>query len=293
MPGNYPAITPTTKLSTAVEVVSWGFEMIDRVNDIAWQAQQGSVAAIIQVLNAKLAKSGVRIRAIFVDGVLQLLCEASRVDQLEQSTLVENIRMNLELIAPRNIRRVKINSRIVREEQLLWHEEISRDSENQLLWSQEITLVQPNIIKQLIKDLTLARTESEKPNLPNYKDKPKSSPPILITSSLCILLLLGWIVYLQYGVKNFIQIETSKSTDVTPKDDPFAAAVRLANQASLSAKTALTSAQWLEIAATWQRASDLMATVSPTHQRYQEAKIRTQLYRKFSEAAQQEANKSK
>ena len=39
--------------------------MADRINDIAWQAHLGSVAAIIQVLNEKLAKSGVRTRANF------------------------------------------------------------------------------------------------------------------------------------------------------------------------------------------------------------------------------------
>ncbi|BDI17543.1 hypothetical protein ANSO36C_33450 [Nostoc cf. commune SO-36] len=49
----------------------------------------------------------------------------------------------------------------------------------------------------------------------------------------------------------------------------------------------------IEIAAKWQRASDLMSTVPQKHSRYQEAKIRTQLYKKYSEAAQKEADKSK
>ena len=119
--------------------------MVDQINDIAWQAHQGSVAAIIQILNERLANSGVRTRAIFEKGVLQLLCEASTVDKLEQSILVKQIRQILESIAPRNIRRVNINSRIVREQQLLWLEEISRDPENQLLWSEEVTLVKPHI----------------------------------------------------------------------------------------------------------------------------------------------------
>ncbi|MHC5826972.1 MAG: hypothetical protein ACYT04_66665, partial [Nostoc sp.] len=85
------------------------FHVVDRINDIAWQAHQGSVAAIIQLLNEKLAKSGVRTRAIFSDGVLQLLCEAARVEQLEQSPVVEQIQQILESIAPRQIRRVNIN----------------------------------------------------------------------------------------------------------------------------------------------------------------------------------------
>ncbi|MEH2050439.1 hypothetical protein [Nostoc sp.] len=303
------------------------FHVVDRINDIAWQAHQGSVAAIIQLLNEKLAKSGVRTRAMFSDGVLQLLCEAARVEQLEQSPLVEQIHQILESIAPRHIRRVNINSRIVREQQLLWLKEIDSDRENQLLWSQEITLIQPNIIKQLIKDFTEAQAELGKPNYPKtqvsrplvlinkekYKNKPNTK--ILAAAGLCSLLLLSWVVYAQLGnkLKNLIQPETSKSLTTantnktkvkTPSlvpnnslseqpDDPFTTSVRIANLASASGKIATTSTQWLEIAAKWQRASDLMSTVPQNHSRYQEAKIRTQLYKKYSEAAQKEADKSK
>lgn len=303
------------------------FQMVDRINDIVWQAHQGSVAAIIQLLNEKLAKSGVRTRAIFSNGVLQLLCEAARVEQLEQSPLVEQIQQILESIAPRHIRLVNINSRIVREQQLLWLKEIDSDRENQLLWSQEITLIQPNILKQLIKDFTEAQAELGKPNFPKapvsrplvlinkekHENKPKKK--ILAAAGLCSLLLLGWVVYAQLGnnLKNLMQLETSKSLTTEnindnkaqtpsraannslsePSDDPFAISVRIANQASASGKTATTSTQWLEIAAKWQRASDLMGTVPQNHIRYQEAKIRTQLYKKYSEAAQKEADKSK
>lgn len=303
------------------------FQMVDRINDIVWQAHQGSVAAIIQLLNEKLAKSGVRTRAIFSDGVLQLLCEAARVEQLEQSSLVEQIQQILNSIAPRHIRRVNINSRIVREQQLLWLKEIDNDRDNQLLWSQEIALIQPNIVKQLIKDFTEAQAELGKPNFPRtpvsrplvlinqekHKNKPKIK--ILAAASLCSLLLLSWVVYAQLGnqLKNLMQLETSKSLPTEnpndqktqapsrtpnnsfsqPSDDPFVVSVRIANQASASGKTATSSTQWLEIAAKWQRASDLMGTVPQNHSRYQEAKIRTQLYKKYSEAAQKEADKSK
>ncbi|WP_392531265.1 hypothetical protein [Nostoc sp. C117] len=320
-----PSITQGVRAITKSQMM-----MIDRINDIGWQAHQGSVAAIIQLLNEKLTQSGVRTRAIFADGVLQLLCEAAKVEQLEQSSIVEQIQQILESIAPRNIRRVNINSRIVREEQLLWLKEISSERENQLLWSQEITLIQPNIIKQLIQDLTEAQAElgKGKPNFPKTpvsrplvlinnkeKHKNKSKDRILVAASLCSLLLLGWFVYAKLGnkLKNLIQLETSKSlrtentnqkqiktAAITPKnsvsdssDDPFGTAVRIANQASASGKVATSSTQWLEIAAKWQRASDLMSTVSPSHNRYQEAKIRTQLYKKYSEAAQKQAHQSK
>ncbi len=298
--------------------------VVNRINDIAWQAHQGSVAAIIQLLNEKLANSGVRTRAIFSDGVLQLLCEAAKLEQLEQATTVERIQQILEAIAPRNIRKVNINSRIVREQQLLWLKEICSDRENQVLWSQEITLIQPSAFKQLITDLTETQPELVKVSLPKshfsrtsvftnkkkYKNSAKTAT--LATAGLCSILLLGWVVYAQLGGKltQLMQPETTKSvTAANPNqnktkapannslsnssDDSFLAAVRIANQASASGKIATTSTQWLELAAKWQQASDLMATVPPNYNRYQEAKIRTQLYKKYSEAAQKEAAKSK
>ncbi|MBH8552222.1 hypothetical protein I8751_07525 [Nostocaceae cyanobacterium CENA357] len=297
--------------------------VVDRINDIAWQAHQGSVAAIIQLLNEKLANSGVRTRAIFSDGVLQLLCEAAKLEQLEQATTVERIQQILEAIAPRNIRKVNINSRIVREQQLLWLKEICSDRENQVLWSQEITLIQPNALKQLITDLTEVQPELVKVSLPKShfsrtsvfinkkKHKNFSKTAALATTGLCSILLLGWVVYAQLGDKltQLTQPETTKSVTASnpnknktaaskdslseSSDEPFIAAVRIANQASASGKIATTSTQWLELAAKWQQASDLMATVPSNYNRYQEAKIRTQLYKKYSEAAQKEAAKSK
>ncbi|MBD2448573.1 hypothetical protein H6G76_15715 [Nostoc sp. FACHB-152] len=300
--------------------------MVDRINDIAWQAHQGSVAAIIQLLNEKLAESGVRTRAIFADGVLQLLCEASKIEQLEQSSLVEQIQQILESIAPRNIRRVNINSRIVREAQLLWLKDIY-NGENQVLWSQEITLTKPHTFKQIIEDLAEAKHELAQSSVRKGKSSrtsvlanqnkrkyvPKSKMPAAI--SLGLLLLLGWVVYSQLGdkLKIFIQVDNSKpvttanakatkSAGSTTKnnfvstaeqDDPFGSAVRIANQATIDGKTATTSIQWLDLAAKWQRASDLMGVVPTTHVRYKEAQIRTKLYREYSETAQKEAEKSK
>lgn len=297
--------------------------MADRINDITWQAHQGSVAAIIQLLNERLAKSGVRTRAMFSDGVLQVLCEASKIEQLEQSTLVSEIKQILELIAPRNVRRVNINTRIVREQQLLWLTEIDGDRKNQLLWVEEITLAQPNIFKQLIRDFTTVKTETGKSILSKSQSllvskeqlKKLSKTKIQAVSGLFLLLFLGWLVFALLGkqLKNPLQLKTSatltrESTNAinpktpphtinksfsTPLDDPFAASVRIANQATTYGKTAASSTQLLELAAKWQRASDLMGAVPRSHSRYQEAKIRTQLYKKYSEAAQKEAQKSK
>jgi hypothetical protein len=296
-------------------------QMVDRINDIAWQAHQGSVAAIIQVLNERLVFSEVRTRAVFTSGVLQLLCEAATVKQLEQSTLVPKIQQILESIAPRHIRRVNINARIVREDQLLWLEEINRDTDSQLLWSQEIILSQPNLFQRLIPDFTEAHTKSRKPilakpqSLLKNQDQGKISIKTLVIGvfGLSSVILLVWLLDSRLGnpLKNLLPFKDFQSSQTAnqrppelsnrsgsqslsiPSDDPFAASVRLANQATTAGKTAITSTQWLELAATWQRASDLMSQVSPSHSRYQEAQIRTKLYKKFSEAAQKEAQKSK
>ena len=117
--------------------------MINPATESFGQARQGSVAAIIQVLNERLSDSGIRTRAVVADGTLQLLCEAVTPEQLEKSTVVERVRSELEAISPQRIKRVKINSRIVKEAQLLWLEEISRNPEKSLLWSEVIVLKRP------------------------------------------------------------------------------------------------------------------------------------------------------
>ncbi|MBW4649490.1 MAG: hypothetical protein KME06_12500 [Kastovskya adunca ATA6-11-RM4] len=289
--------------------------MVDPIDDIALQARQGSVAAIIQILNERLAEDNVRTRAVFAEGVLQLLCEAAKPEQLEQSTLVAKVRQNLEEIAPRNIRRVRINSRIVREQQLLWLEEINRDPETQLLWSEEITLAKPNFFKR--------RTEERKRRLTAPKKKP-ALPKVASTSlrgkrtfwqgiaggagiSVAILLV-AWLLYSQLGLRLRRQGQTEVSTSTveaiaspspavspSPTPDPFVEAVRLAEQAAVAGQTANTPAQWLELAATWQRASDLMGAVPPNDPagRYKTAQNRMVLYRQNSEAAQKAARASR
>ena len=297
------------------------YQMVDRINDIAWQAHQGSVAAIIQVLNERLVVSGVRTRAVFSTGILQLLCEAATVEQLEQSSLVPKIQEILDSLAPRHIRRVNINSRIVREEQLLWLEEINHDPDGQLLWSQEITVYQPNLFRRLIPELTEVYAKSRKPiltkpqSLLKNQDRGKISVKTLFVwvTGLSSVILLAWLLdfRLDNPLKKLLPLTGSQSSRTAtqqppelsnppvsqsfsiPSNDPFVASVRLANQATATGKTAITSTQWLELAATWQRASDLMGQVAPSHSRYQEAQIRTKLYKKFSEAAQKEAQKSK
>jgi hypothetical protein len=294
--------------------------MTSPANDIVKQANQGSVAAIIQVLNDKLADSGVRTRAIFVDGILQLLCEAATVEQLEQSILKEKIRLILEAIAPRPIRKVNINSRIVREQQLLWLEEISRDPEQQLLWSEEITLSKPNPFRQLWQDWQIRKAPVAPSPLPTTRstrqerEQRQLQRGLLGGTGLTLLVLAGvWYVRsnLSYSSDATQTSMTSLASNRVPNSanppvaapsasnihssnkgnqtDSFANAVRLAEHASQAGLTAKSSAEWLDLAARWQQASDLMANVTVSDQRYKTAQSRVVAYRKNRETALQQA----
>jgi hypothetical protein len=284
--------------------------MANSIDDIARQARQGSVAAIIQILNEKLADCGVRTRAVLDNGVLQLLCEAHKAEHLEQSTLVERIRQILESLEPRNIRRVKINSRLVREQQLLWLEEISRNPDKQLLWFQEITLAKPNIIQRLAEDiknlsakpeerplaLPAAATSSSSSSLSLEREQRQFWRGMIVGGAGLGLLMLGLGLAVSYflGLKLPYPIEAPKPAPLaqpSPKPDPFAEAVRLAEQASAAGKNAKSRADWLAIAAKWQQAADLMAAVPPSHPDYKKAEDRRKVYRQYSQNTQKQADK--
>ncbi|NJO42912.1 MAG: hypothetical protein HC769_15340 [Cyanobacteria bacterium CRU_2_1] len=307
--------------------------MVDSMDNIARQAHQGSVSAIIQVLNEKLATSGIRTRAVFAQGMLQLLCEAATPEQLEQSVLVPHIRQVLESIQPRRIRRVNINSRIVREQQLLWLEEISRDPHNQILWSEEILLSRPNFVQSLLQDWKHSHYDPK-------AGLPKASPAriarekrlfwrgLIGGASLSIfLLLVGWAVHDWLNSRvpeqtqaNITPANPSTSPTLKPKletadplpspvpanaaspvptnsvassPDPFAQAVLLAEQSVTAGQLAQTPAEWLALATQWQQASDLMSQVLSSDPRYETAQSRVKLYRQNSEAALKQAENSR
>lgn len=287
--------------------------MFHSIDHIARQARQGSISAIIQILNDKLADSGVRTRAMLDGGVLQVLCEASTADQLEQTFLVERIQHWLEGIGPQNIRRVNINSRIVREQQLLWLDEIQRDPESQLLWSQEVRLKQPNPFKRWWEDRRLAdNSEIMLTALPKTDTRKESASRhfwrglIVGGTSLGVLaLLVGWAFSDWLGLQwpqqlgpltlgeSPIATESAAPPTAPPEaPDPFVQAVRLAEQAVLDGQNAQTSADWLDLASRWQRASDLMGQVPPDDSRYTLAQDRTTLYSQNSEMALQRARMS-
>jgi hypothetical protein len=297
--------------------------MADSIDDIFQQARQGSVAAIIQILNEKLADNGVRTRAVLEDGVLQLLCEAATPEQLEQSKLVSRIRQILEAISPQNIRKVHLNGRIVREQQLLWLEEIRRDPEGQLLWSERITLARPNPIKRLLDDRKLARRRSIP--LPQAGSRSDTANRSFIwglvggAGLIAGLLVIGWSLQdrLNLGQTSVPPTATNTST-TSPADpqpegtteppaepspsptpasgataDPFGEAVSLATQAASDGTRAQTPTEWLDLATRWQRASDLMAQVPPEDSRYAIAQQRVKDYQNNSNLALQQAERSR
>lgn len=323
------------------------------IDNITQQARQGSVAAIIQILNDRLADCGVRTRAILAQGILQLLCEADTTDRLEQDSLVQQIRQILASLRPRHIRRVKINSRLVKEQQLLWLDEIKRDPEGQLLWTAEISLPRANPIQLLVEDFVSAHKQSDRvvvnpSSSRKARDRRQFARGIIGGTGVSLgLLLLGWGVYDWLGNKTDSRgqsqasdVETSErgvtgtsvfltesatttspsistnsasidSTDSTSpdslslstttqpdsasdasetSDDPFAQAVWLAQQAVTDGQVASTSAEWLELASRWQRASDLMGQVSVDDERYATAQDRQLLYQANSEEALTQAD---
>ncbi|MBE9069604.1 hypothetical protein IQ260_23445 [Leptolyngbya cf. ectocarpi LEGE 11479] len=269
------------------------------INDVFGQAQDGSVAAIIQILNDQLADSGIRTRAVFVDNVLQLLCEAPTDEQLKKSVVVETIRSILEDIGPRRIRRVNINSRLVQEQQLLWLEEINRDPENHLLWAEMIMLKQPHWWKRIIRDLRRPKFRGQMPEGASKSDlrQRKSFLSGIIGGLSVALLLTGvsiWAVRQRFDEP---APATAAATDPSTADqlplpesyDSFARAVRIAEQAAKDGLIAENAADWLALAARWQQASDLMAEVPVSDERYKIAQDRVNAYRSNSESLLQKA----
>lgn len=269
------------------------------IDDIDLQARQGSVAAIIQLLNEHFADEGIRTRAIQDNGILQLLVEAPTADALPQETVVDEVRQVLESISPRGINRVNINSRIVQEQQLLWLDDIKRDPEKSLLWSEPITLKRPNPVARLWREVRAPRQRN--PFLDDvYKKKPVSSRSafwrgLIGGASLALLVLLvGW------ATKDWLGLELRSlgNAPAPPADpappagqDPFVLAVRIAQQSVEDGKLATTAADWLDLAVRWQRASDLMAEVPPEDERYAIAQDRVKSYAANKAMALGEAEK--
>ena len=278
--------------------------MSPSIDDIDLQARQGSIAAIIQILNEHFAHTGIRTRAVQDNGVLQLLVEAPKEEQLERDTVIDEVRGVLESISPRGVSRVNINSRIVQEQQLLWLDEIKRDPKNNLLWSEPITLRRPNPIVRFWQDMRAPRQRN--PFLDDVPSKKGSSSQLAFwrgliggASLILLLLMVGWATkdWLGFDLGRLVsnpentEPEESPTPAVPPDQDPFVLAVRIAQQSVEDGKTAETAAEWLDLAVRWQRASDLMSEVSPEDERYSIAQDRMETYAQNKALALQEAER--
>jgi hypothetical protein len=275
------------------------------VNESLKQAYRGSVSAIIQVLNDHLNAQGIRTRAIFDAGVLQILCEGSKPEELERSALVSQVKSVLEEISPRNIRRVNINARVIQEQQLLWLEEIKKDPGNQLLWSEEISLSRPNLMRHFFDGLRNKGTTDLPAYAPSSPSSQKKQASQQFNKGLIGGLIgAGLIGAIGFGAWKLLSPVPSEPIAATPanttpsllpkptgvkKDDNFAAAVRLAEDAATATQKASSKADWQAIASKWQQASDLMAKVPTTSDKYSTAQDRTVRYRSNAQAALKKA----
>jgi hypothetical protein len=278
--------------------------MAPTIDDIDLQARQGSIAAIIQILNEHFATTGIRTRAVQDNGVLQLLVEAPREDQLTQDAIVDEVRTVLESISPKGVTKVHINSRIVQEQQLLWLDEIKRDPDHNLLWSEPITLKRPNPMVRFWQDLRAPRQRN--PFLDDLPSK-KGSPSQLAfwrgliggASLILLLLMVGWATkdWLGFDLRAILPSQEATNPDQPPTpevpadQDPFVLAVRIAQQSVEDGKSAETAAEWLDLAVRWQRASDLMSEVPPEDERYPIAQDRMATYAQNKTLALQEAER--
>ena len=74
-----------------------------------------------------------------------------------------------------------------------------------------------------------------------------------------------------------------------PTQDPFTAAVQLAQDAVTLGETAKSPVEWFELSGQWQQASELMSIVPPEDDRYEVAQDRAKRYLDNSDYARQKA----
>jgi hypothetical protein len=285
-------------------------------DNIIAQAKAGSIAAIIQLLNESLAHLKVRTRAVLEGRKLLLLCEAEREEFLDSEVIIPHVRQILEAISPPNMSRVQFFSRIVREQQLLWTQEIARNNNSQLLWSAQIVLKRPPLLKQvqeLFKGTILPTSPSSLEFSVSHPMGSAFFPWFFLWGGLGVVLLVAMItIVLPYfnsrifkpkispdrvDTGNTLEPSTQPSSTPMPSStgsiasiDPFVQAVRVAEIAVTDGQKATSRTEWLDLAYRWQQASDLMSQVPAEDDRYKTAQDRVITYRKNSEAALAKAN---
>ena len=274
---------------------------VPSTSDVFDQARSGSITAIIQIFNDRLAGIGVRARAMDEGGRLQLLCEASQEGPLAEELLAPQVQQILNEISPWGIGRVKVYSRLVQEQKLLWLKEV-KENPDELLWTKEFKLNPPPLLRRMWGDWVRNQEKKKERSLKRIRDGGKRELNFnwAILASLfaagaagtvalgSFFLLSGRELPVLFSNKDEAAEEKAvKNQD----DDPFAEAVRIAEQAGKDGKTASSSAEWLDLAARWQKASDYMAQVGEDDERYAAANERVTSYKENSDAALKKAGK--
>lgn len=257
-------------------------------DDVYRQACGGSIAAIVQILNQKLASDQIRTRAIIAGGSLQLLCEAPTAENLDRDHTVERVRAILEQVAPRGIRKVTLYARLVQEQQLLWLEAIQREPED-LLWSEPMILKRSHWFRWVFRNLTSRQRDLNLPTLGSTLPAKAARTQFWVGAAGGAILSVFLLGLVAWNLK-WITIGNPPATPIaSTTNDPFVKAVRLAETAALGGQTAKTRQQWLELATQWQAAADLMEQVTPDDRRAATARDRAQRYRQNSQQARQQA----
>lgn len=300
-----------------------GVEVVEMSRKVITQAEQGSITAILQLLNESLMGQGVRTRAVLEGRVLHLLCEAPTAQALEAEVVIPSVQQILETISPPNFHTVQIYSRPRQEHQSLWLQEIRQGTNPNLLWSQRITLKQPHLLQRWVRQWQHQQQQRSTIDLQQdwpSGDRRRKRRQLIQWGSLALglgSLVLG----LGLGVR-WVWVQLAPDPEVTevtgaPQDaanpvppvpspdpspaptptpvveqpDPFVQAVRLAEQSVAAGKEASSRGDWLTLASQWQQASDWMAAVPESDPRYTTAQDRVRMYRQNSEAALAEADR--
>ena len=262
-----------------------------QIDNVYAQACGGSIAAIVQILNERLATLGVRTRAVLDENVLQLLCEARSPD-IECEATVERVQLVLEELAPRGIQRVQMYARTVEEQQLLWLAAIRRNPE-QLLWSRAVRLKRSNWLVWTLRDWRNRRRPLELPALestdPTKRRSRRASFGLgAMGGAVASLLMVGFVAWKFGWVSPLRAIggaggdATMPTPAATSTPDSFAQAVRLAEQAVIAGQDAATADEWQRVSDRWKRAADLMNAISADDPRHKTARDRHQQYQNNS-----------
>ncbi|NJR68362.1 MAG: hypothetical protein HC771_06565 [Synechococcales cyanobacterium CRU_2_2] len=274
-------------------------------DEVFGQARSGSITAIIQVLNDRLADVGVRTRAMLESGTLQLLCEAAESTALNKSKLLPRVHALLEEVAPRSIDKVCLYTRINREQQLLWLEDVQQNKKGHVLWTEDIKLTKPPFFRQLAEDWQYSRQKARRiaelkaqahhqpSRIGDWSRSQRSWASAIVGGmSVAAVVIAAGVLWGGFQARHQAGGDRTGRTQAQQQGtDGFAQAVQLAEKSSVGGQAAKTEAEWLELAADWKKASELMGQVPSNDPRYLTAQDRVAQYSKNSEAALAKAGK--